>query len=243
MKKCFLLLYLLLIGGVLFAQSRSIVFENDYEIPFDTSNGRIEGIDISRWQGCIDWKHIDSLRYKFCFIKATGGIDRVDHMFKYNWNNCHIPKGAYHFFYPHLNGTLQAKLFLRTVDFSKSELLPVIDVEYMKIYRRISPRLAVKNLNLFLDHIEKELGLRPIIYTNCIFWNKYIHPYFNNKESKYLLWIAAYNLVGPKIPKGWDDYTIWQWSHRETINNLNGFYDHNYIREDKLKCIRYYECK
>jgi lysozyme len=66
----------------------------------------IQGIDISVYQGKIDWPNIDT-NVRFIIIKASEGIARTDNRFKYNWENCNIVKGGYHFFRPQFSGKNQ----------------------------------------------------------------------------------------------------------------------------------------
>ncbi|MEQ9573578.1 MAG: GH25 family lysozyme, partial [Nitratireductor sp.] len=62
----------------------------------------VHGVDVSRWQGEIDWVKLRGQGANFAWIKATDGGDHVDPMFKTNWRAARaagIPRGAYHFFY------------------------------------------------------------------------------------------------------------------------------------------------
>ena len=62
----------------------------------------IHGIDVSKWQGTVDWAAVRAAGTQFVFIKATEGGDHVDDRFLENWNGAGavgIPRGAYHFVY------------------------------------------------------------------------------------------------------------------------------------------------
>ncbi len=202
----------------------------NYISPFN----KIIGIDVSIWQYYIDWNNIPS-NYKFAFIKATGGM-KTDVNFYYNWENCKLPKGAYHFFNPYINGEIQAKYFLSVVKLKTGDLPPVIDIEYTSYWRRCNKYTASKNLKLMLEYIENETGVKPIIYTNCNFWNKYVYPYIKFDPSNYLLWVANYvTKEYPCLPRGWDNWTFWQYTCRGNL--FNKYCDLNYFKGDLKKYL------
>src|SRR5271169_5364327 len=75
------------------------VFSGNYPKPKDYP---IHGIDVSKFQGDIDWNAVANSGVKFAWIKATEGGDRADARFQANWEGAKaagIPHGAYHFVY------------------------------------------------------------------------------------------------------------------------------------------------
>jgi GH25 family lysozyme M1 (1,4-beta-N-acetylmuramidase) len=81
--------------------------------------------------------------------------------------------------------------------------------------------------------IERVLCVKPIIYTNAGFWNKYVAPHLKGLEKDYHLWIADYRLRDePKVPKGWDDWTIWQHSCRGNVYGIQNEVDLNICKVD-----------
>jgi lysozyme len=198
------------------------------------SKYKIHGIDVSYAQGKIDWQRVasmeeDSVRIRFAFIKATEGLLTVDPYFKRNWREAPkvgITCGAYHFFRPKKNGLWQARFFLQNVNFEKGDLPAVVDVERLD---GKSPEAMRKELNAFVDHIEKKTGTRPIIYTGLSFYKDYLEGYFD----EYTLWIAHYNREELKISSG----TNWQfWQHSETarVNGINHAVDFDAFKGDSL---------
>jgi len=191
------------------------------------------GIDISRYQH-INWDKMDTTLH-FIICKATEGTKLIDPKFSVFWNkiNSSAKKGAYHFFRPGVSGTEQADLFLSVVNFGPGHLLPVIDVEFSKQYHRIKPAQYVKHLKQMIYEIEEKLCVRPIIYTNASFWNRYFSKHFKGMEKDYHLWIADYRLRSePGIPAGWDDWSIWQHSCRGNVNGINNEVDLNICKVD-----------
>ena len=92
----------------------------------------VRGVDLSYYQGNIDWDVLASQGVDFCFIKATEGVDHNDSQFAQNWQTAQAAKiyvGAYHFFRFEDTGKEQAENFIRTVPVTENTLPPVIDVE------------------------------------------------------------------------------------------------------------------
>ena len=76
----------------------------------------VVGIDVSHYQGKIDWNMIEKQKIDFAFIKATEGSSHIDECFEDNWSNAQdtsLKIGAYHFFSFESSGKKQAKLFLK----------------------------------------------------------------------------------------------------------------------------------
>lgn len=94
----------------------------------------IHGIDVSRWQERIDWQRVakmrdNGIRLQFAFIKATEGEKLVDPYFSRNWQLSRengLLRGAYHYFSPSVSASVQARLFLQTVDFAHGYLPAVL---------------------------------------------------------------------------------------------------------------------
>lgn len=191
----------------------------------------LRGVDVSFYQGNINWDTIAKY-YQFAIIKATEGDYLVDKKFNYNWNNSKgkVIRGAYHYFRPTFNGVEQAKLFLSTVKFEKGDILPVIDVEYVYAYRRYGSLIGYKNLILMINYIEKELKVKPIIYTSYNFWNKYMSKHFKGKEAEHILWLAFYTYDinrTPIVPGNFEKWHFWQYSDKGKVKHHNSYFDEN----------------
>lgn len=198
-------------------------------IPKDYS---IHGIDVSYYQGKIDWQKVkemdeDEVKIGFAFIKATEGIMLVDRCFQRNWREA--PKagiicGAYHFFRPKKSGRWQAKFFLQTVDVERGDLPPVVDVEELN---GVSPAKMRSELKEYVDYIEKKTGVKPIIYTGLSFYKDYLHGYFED----YPLWIAHY--YKPKLKfKEKTKWHFWQHSDKAKVNGISYIVDFNVFNGD-----------
>jgi lysozyme len=93
----------------------------------------VHGIDVSKYQGDIDWTAVRASGVQFAWIKATEGGDRVDEKFAQNWaaaKAAGVPRGAYHFAYWCRSGEDQAAWFTQNVPNDPDALPPVLDVEW-----------------------------------------------------------------------------------------------------------------
>ena len=196
------------------------------------------GIDISRYQN-INFNKLDT-SLSFIICKASEGTRLIDRKFAYHWNN--IPnsakKGAYHFFLPHVSGKQQAQLFLSVVPFEKGNMLPVIDVEQCWAYKRASKLAKVANLKEFIREVELVLGVKPIIYTNTHFWNTNFASEMRSMMGEYHLWVADYRGSDePGIPRGFNDWSMWQHSPKGRLSGIAGDVDLNVCKVDINKLL------
>ncbi|MCC7436382.1 hypothetical protein IT402_00690 [Candidatus Nomurabacteria bacterium] len=158
-------------------------------------NGVITGIDISQYQGNIDWEKVSSQKkhkIRFVIIRATAGIKK-DKMFEKNFREAKkrdFVVGSYHYYDPNINSKKQAENYIKTIKkvLSPGDFLPVLDIEkYSKVQDK---KKLVKGLKNFLFILEKEFGVKPIIYTGFSFFKDYLSEHF---FDDYPLWIAAYS--------------------------------------------------
>ncbi len=208
----------------------SDVFYPDFGITIP-SGYDIHGIDVSRYQGNINWKdvknmNVSGIRVRFAFIKATEGIDDVDPAFRRNWQNAadaRICKGAYHFFIAGKSGKRQAANFIEMVNLSKGDLPPVLDVEASYGVDAIEIR---KEVSEWLATIENKYGIKPVIYTYIDFYKNYLQNYFDD----YPIWIAHYlQPAKPRIQRPW---SIWQHSESGRVNGIKTNVDFNVFLGD-----------
>lgn len=189
----------------------------------------ITGIDVSRYQGKIDWKKVKEMRsgkYQICFVfaKATEGLSYEDPQYKRNKKQCEeydIPFGAYHYFIPSLNVTKQADFFAKNFKPQKGNLPPVVDIETTSNLNREQVRDSLKK---FIKRIETKTGVRPIIYSYHKFYKEYLLDGYEN----YTIWLAHY---GPGKPHD-QPWTFWQFSEKSTISGIKHRVDLNVFKGD-----------
>ena len=185
----------------------------------------VEGVDVSHYQGTIDWPAVEEAGIGFAYIKATQGTRWVDPRFAENWKQVGktgIRRGAYHFFEPDVDGTAQAKHFLSTVSLKEGDLLPVVDVETK------GPGLAT-NLEKYLAEIKRQTSLDAMIYVSPAFWNEHLadrrsEPWPNP------LWIAEYGVSTPRGTSGIGPWVVWQYAQDGRVAGIEGPVDRDRAR-------------
>jgi lysozyme len=138
----------------------------------------VHGVDVSRWQGDVDWRQARGAGISFAFIKATEGGDLLDPKFRTYWADAKaagVRRGAYHFFYFCRPAEEQARWFIENVPKDPKALPPVLDMEWnphSPTCTRRPPRAEVlSEARLFLDRLERHYGRRPVVYTTVDFYS------------------------------------------------------------------------
>ena len=194
----------------------------------------VKGVDVSSYQGDIDWNVLTSQDIDFAYIKATEGSSTVDRCFASNWecaSKTSIRIGAYHFFSFETSGENQAKNFCNTVEAVPDMLPPVIDVEYYGSFRSkndIDVDSVKKELRSMVTELENHYGLLPVIYVSSSTYNDIVKDDFSDCE----IW---YRSVYESIPGG-INWTFWQYSNRHVLKGYSGterYIDMNVYRGDK----------
>lgn len=151
--------------------------------PVDWASGQspqthpVHGIDVSTWQGDINWRAARAAGVNFAFLKATEGGDRADPAFRHNWAAARaagVPRGAYHFFYHCRPAIQQARWFVAHVPRDSLALPPVLDMEWNAHSPTCPGRRPAAEVRaearIFLDAVTSAYGRRPILYTTVDFY-------------------------------------------------------------------------
>ncbi|MDO7885491.1 glycoside hydrolase family 25 protein [Hymenobacter cheonanensis] len=181
----------------------------------------VHGIDVSAYQGRIDWPEVARQHVRFAFIKASEGATLRDARFRRNWREARaagILSGAYHYFQPNRAGQEQASLFIRTVPIRPGDLPPVLDVEAPRFHDVAEMRRAVR---AWLGAVEAHYGVKPILYSNYTFYRHYLAGHFDD----YPLWLAHYEVARPALPA--ERWIIWQHSDEAYVPGIRGAVDFN----------------
>jgi len=199
---------------------------------------QVFGLDISHYQGIVNWNKVqfleDSTKVSFVILRATMGENSSDKYFTYNWRESktkNIIRGAYHYYRPDENSEEQAKKFIKKVKLEKGDLPPVLDIEELSTTQNVkSLRKGIQN---WLDLVEKEYKVKPILYTGDSFFRANIK---GQGFDDYPLWIANYNKKRNKpIAKDW---IIWQFSDKGKATGIGEFVDLN-VFDGKEKVFKY----
>ena len=197
----------------------------------------VHGIDVSHYQEGIDWEllrnaSLDTSPVSFVFIKATEGTTLLDDNFNLNFYEAKqndFVRGAYHFFLPDVDARAQARFFLKQVHLEPGDLPPVLDVEKTGGLTVAQLRKAVKT---WLDIVEAEYGVKPIIYTGYRFKLDYLNtPVFN----EYPYWIAHYYVERLEYKGPWH---FWQHTDCGRVDGIRGNVDCNIFNGSMEELMR-----
>lgn len=176
------------------------------------------GVDVSAYQGEVDWPQLARQGVTFAFCKATEGSGYADRTFRQNWANAQaagILVGAYHFFSYDSPGETQAENFIAQVPVTPGALPPVVDIEFYGDKRQNPPgrEEAKAILDPLLERLEAHYGQKPILYVTYRSYELYI----KGEYEGYPLWVTR-PLLAP-LDKDW---TFWQYSHSAHMEGYRG---------------------
>jgi lysozyme len=212
---------------------QKVIFINEWFV--DKNNSTI-GVDISSYQADVDMEKLGEQNISFVYIKATEGSSHQDEKFIQNSKNAakaNMLYGAYHFFSYDSPGKAQAENFIKTVGNNiKGQLLPAVDVEYYGDKEENPPQKdsVVRELTVFLNTLEKEYGVKPMIYTRSEIYDKYLQDF----SAEYKMWMSSLY-----TPLSWNykgDWYIWQYLNRGSLEGYSGgekYIDLNVLNSEK----------
>ena len=182
----------------------------------------VKGLDVSRYQGVVDWDQVATQDQHFAFIKATEGREHRDVAFLANWTGASragLRRGAYHYLLPHASVEEQLSNYIDLVKLEPGDLPPVLDVEDIG---RLSSVQLVQHVRDWLNLAEAHYGVKPILYTGLNFYNRHLAGQFDD----YPLWLARYDERDPVTICG-RPYQFWQFTDRASVPGIVGNVDRN----------------
>ncbi|MBE6276561.1 MAG: glycoside hydrolase family 25 protein [Bacteroides sp.] len=186
---------------------------------------QVHGIDISHYQGKIDWKMLTQTRQgqfpiHFVFMKSTEGGDFSDKNFVTNFDSAKaygFIRGAYHFYNPKTDPIKQADFFINSVKLEAGDLPPVLDIEK----KSRDMKILQKDLKVWLRKVENHYGVKPIIYASYKFKTRYLN---DSVFNSYPYWIAHYYVDSVKYEGDWK---FWQHTDVGTLPGISEQVDLN----------------
>ena len=181
----------------------------------------VKGVDVSSYQGVIDWKTLAAQDISFVFIKATEGSTFVDDNFACNYSEARrtgLRVGAYHFFSYDSAGGTQADNFIKTVEKFEGMLPPVIDLEFYGDKRQNPPPQADvrRELDIFIEKVTEYYGMKPIIYATEKSYSLYLDGAYGDCD----IWIRNV-YIPPSLSDG-RDWTFWQYTNKGYLKGYQG---------------------
>ena len=189
---------------------------------------QVHGVDVSKYQGNVNWGAARNAGISFAFIKATEGGDHSDIAFPRYWAETRaagIPRGAYHFYYFCRSGAEQAAWFIANVPREPGALPPVIDLEWNHKSRtcpqRPAPAEVHREVGQMLAILHSHYGQRPIIYTTVDF---YRDTGIGRMNAEFWLRSVADH---PRRTYPGQQWSFWQYTGTGTAPGFSGNVDLN----------------
>src|SRR5262245_29765157 len=203
----------------------------------------LNGIDVSHWQGFIDWKRVRASGRRFAFAKATEGISVTDSRYTQNKAGAMangVAFGAYHFAQPKNDPIREADWFVNHAGYRHGMLIPVLDLERTGGRSVASLQWWVR---AWLGRVRSRLGVKAAIYTSPGFWRSNMGNtswFANNGYPS--LWVAHWGTSTPSIPGsnwGGRSWTFWQVSETGRVPGISTYVDLDYFRFSSLAAVTY----
>ena len=182
------------------------------------------GVDVSYYQGNVDWARAKAAGVGFAFIRVSDGAVFHDPKFAKNWANAQaagVIRGAYQFFRPAQDVAEQADMMIAAIgSYTPGDLPPVLDVEATG---GLAAKTIASKVKAWVDRVQAQLGVTPIVYTGKYFWRDQVGGAKTFDANP--LWIAQYTSKCPDLPSPWTRWTFWQNSDRGAIDGIPGKVD------------------
>lgn len=207
------------------AGSASDPMEFHEEATVCPGSNKVYGIDVSYYQGVINWSSVKAAGKQFVIIRVSDGTGFLDPKFVTNWKNAKaagLAVGAYQFFRPNQDATAQADLFvnqLNAVGFGANDLPPVIDVE---VTGGVSGSTVAARVNTWLNRVKSRTGRLPALYTSPGFWSSIGNP---TPSLLPYIWDAHWGVSCPSLPPAWPRLRFWQYSSKGSVSGISGDVD------------------
>ena len=187
------------------------------------------GIDVSKWQGTINWGQVHNAGVSFAFVKATEGVGYTDDKFSYNISNAPstgILTGVYHMSTPTTDANdaiNEANYFVSVAGDYMTEgyLRPVLDLERGKDMGQAALSQWIRD---FMTEVERQTGVEPLIYCNTY----YADNFFEDSIGDYDVWFARWTYDPNTLPTNlgvFDEWAFWQYSDSWSVDGISGAVD------------------
>lgn len=179
----------------------------------------VDGIDVSDYQGSIDFSQVAASGVRFVFAAADDGtLSRLQYAnYKKGAESAGLAFGAYQFFEPNQDPVAQAERFLADAALGSGNLLPVLDVEPSG--ELPAPSALKQDLSKWLQIVQDSLAVRPLIYTGKSLWDPNVEA--GLAAAGYPLWVASWTAPPPNLPTEWSNWAFWQYSASGSVPGIS----------------------
>jgi lysozyme len=171
----------------------------------------VRGVDVSYYQGDIDWNRAHDAGVAFAMARTSDGAGFKDPKFAQNWagmRDAGVIRGTYQFFRPKQDPVAQADLMVQMINdaggLAEGDLAPMLDLEVMD---GVDAGTIMARVQVWLDRVEAQTGRAPMIYTGAYFWTELGEP---AGYDRYPLVTANWQTSCPRVPSAWQRWTFWQ---------------------------------
>lgn len=188
-----------------------------------SSNQIYEGIDVSEWQGDIDFEKVKEDGIKIVYIRAGQGFSYEDAKFERNYEEAKkydLKVGVYHYVTARNEEQAkeQASFFVSLISRKEIDCKIAMDFEYF-------PELSKEEINkiaiTFLKEVERLSGKEAIVYSDAYNANNT----FKGEVTKYPLWIAQYGVSEPQNEGNWKNWEGFQYTDKGRVSGIRGNVD------------------
>ncbi|MDI5963328.1 lysozyme [Streptantibioticus silvisoli] len=194
----------------------------------------VSGMDVSAYQGAVDWATAAANGGQFAYVKATEGTSYTNPDFSQQYNgsyNAGMIRGAYHFATPNTSGgAAQADYFVSNGGGWSADgktLPPMLDIEYNPYGDEcydLSQADMVSWIAAFSNEVLARTGRYPTIYSTTDWWTT-----CTGNSSAFSatnpLFVADYNGTVGTLPAGWAAWTFWQYADSGTFPGDQDYFD------------------
>lgn len=192
-----------------------------------------DGIDVSHWEGKIDFRKVKEAGIRIVYIKATQGRDIVDPEFERNYRDADregLCIGFYHYVTARnlTEAKEEATFFYEKIKDKNQHARPAMDFEQ---FGNLTHE-EIRNISAhFLRELRKDFGHRPAIYSDS---SNASRIFDDERLREYPLWIAEYGVEKPDMENPWSRWSGWQYTDKGRVKGISGRVDRDYFRREIL---------
>ncbi|NBK97177.1 MAG: LysM peptidoglycan-binding domain-containing protein [Erysipelotrichia bacterium] len=189
-----------------------------------------EGIDVSEWQGSINFNEVRKAGISSVYIKATEGFDYYDPYYRTNYENAKangMNVGFYHYLTAQNSEEAyeQANFFVSAISGLNVEMKFALDYEqFYNLDKNTISDIALTFMNRVSELTNKECVLYASAY--------YANNNFNEEVNQYALWVAEWGVSTPSLSGAWDTYAGWQYSDKGLVQGISTYVDRDLFQTD-----------
>jgi GH25 family lysozyme M1 (1,4-beta-N-acetylmuramidase) len=213
---------LLLIAACSGEQGSEPLGQSEEALTVCPAGATVKGIDVSVYQGDVDWPTAKTTGLDFAIARISDGTD-LDTKFATNWpamKSAGLVRGAYQFFEPADDPGAQAQIVVAAVGMLRDGDLPV--TADMEVTGGQSEATIIAHLQTWTAAVEAGTGKAPMIYTALGYWNASVA---STTFASTPLWVANWGATCPDLPTAWSDWKLWQYADDGAVVGISGNVD------------------